>query len=143
MYANGVKMNYHYAIRRLRAWIQKHVLDHEPSRQPYHIANVEPNQTVQLYLMLISLYGYEDNFLSYLDADELFGIRKLHFKGVRMWYQTHIRIYKDGEIKGHYEIAPESNAQEHYAGTTLEYIQEKEQAELMDVVNLLNEPEPG
>ncbi|MEK7507949.1 MAG: hypothetical protein AAB602_02605 [Patescibacteria group bacterium] len=49
--------------------------------------------------------GFETALLAWKDTDEVFGMRKLHNNK----FQWHIRMFSNGEIRGHYEYAPEGN----------------------------------
>ena len=47
--------------------------------------------------------GYEWSCFSWIDDDETLSMRKV----VKSKYQYHIRLFSDGEIRGHYEYAPD------------------------------------
>ena len=50
--------------------------------------------------------------MAFVDPDEILGMRKLDKNN--LGFQYHIRIYKDNEVRGHYEKTPEDSPVDHF-----------------------------
>jgi len=80
-------------------------LIHHHGRQPFHIGWLAANDTAEdLRDYLIKNRGFEDHFPCWIDDGETVDLR---FRQNFDW-QYHLRIFKDGEIRGHHEYTPES-----------------------------------
>lgn len=97
-------------------WVQKHFLKwhlvwHEKGRQPYHIGWLAPGKTLEeLEKHLHTEWGFGNHFVAWHDNGQILSWRKLEdFDN-----QYHIRVFKDGEIRGHHEFTPESKPFEHF-----------------------------
>jgi|SRR3989338_2259303 len=53
--------------------------------------------------------GFEDAILAWKDPQEVLSMRNIDAQ----IFQYHLRIYKDGEVRGHYEYSSEGNPWEH------------------------------
>ena len=97
-------------------WVQKHFLKwhlvwHEKGRQPYHIGWLAPGKTLEeLEKHLHNEWGFGNHFVAWKDNGQVLSWRKLE----NFDNQYHIRVFKDGEIRGHYEYTPESRPIEHF-----------------------------
>jgi len=97
-------------------WMQKHLLKwhlvwHEKGRQPYHIGWLAPGKTLEeLEKHLNTEWGFGNHFVAWKDNGQVLSWRKLE----SFDYQYHLRIFKDGEMRGHYEYTPESKPLEHF-----------------------------
>jgi len=97
-------------------WFQKHLLKwhliwHEKGRQPFHLGWLAPGKTLEgLEKHLHDDWGFGNHFVAWKDNGQVLSWRKLEdFDN-----QYHIRVFKDGEIRGHYEFTPESKPIEHF-----------------------------
>lgn len=97
-------------------WMQTHFLKwhlawHEKGRQPYHLGWLAPGKTLQdLEKHLHEKWGFGNHFVAWTDNGQVLSWRKLEdFDN-----QYHIRVFKDGEIRGHYEYTPESKPFQHF-----------------------------
>jgi hypothetical protein len=80
-------------------------LIHHHGRQPFHIGWLAPNKTAQdLRDHLLKNKGFEDHFPCWIDDGETVDLR---FRQNFDW-QYHLRIFEDGEVRGHHEYTPES-----------------------------------
>ena len=97
-------------------WMQTHFLKwhlawHEKGRQPYHIGWLAPGKTLQeLEKHLHDEWGFGNHFVAWKDNGQVLSWRKLE----SFDDQYHIRVFKDGEIRGHHEYTPESRPFEHF-----------------------------
>lgn len=98
-------------------WMQKHLLKwhlmwHEKGRQPYHIGWLTPGKTLQqLEKHLHDEWGFGNHFVAWEDSGQVLSWRKLE----SFEKQYHLRVFKDGEIRGHYEWTPEDKPVGHFA----------------------------
>ena len=70
--------------------------------------------------------GYTNHFVAWKDPGQVLSFRKL----VGLKYQYHLRLFTDGEIRGHYEVTPESHPIAHF----LEHGLEDRSQEFIDVL---------
>jgi hypothetical protein len=77
-------------------------------RQHYLIGRL-PTEKIEEFLRYIKTQGFGNHFVAWEDNDEVIGMRRLD--GFN--YQYHIRIFKDGEVRGHYEYTPEAHCVRH------------------------------
>lgn len=97
-------------------WMQKHLLRwhlvwHEKGRQPYHIGWLAPGKTLQdLENHLHNEWGFGNHFVAWEDNGQVLSWRKLE----SFEKQYHLRVFKDGEIRGHYEDTPEDKPLDHF-----------------------------
>lgn len=87
----------------LKAKVIKH-----NGRQDYLIGTVDLNRLGEL-LKHLRQQGFGGHNIAWEDDEELIGMRRLE----NFDFQYHIRIFKDGEIRGHYEYTPESHCIRH------------------------------
>ncbi len=78
-------------------------------RQNYKVGFLKKKITKNKFKTLLKTKGYEQSILSWIDDDEVLSMRKRINK-----FQYHIRLFKDNEIRAHYEYSPESAPIKHY-----------------------------
>jgi hypothetical protein len=85
---------------------------HEKGRQKYHIGWFAPGKTLEgLKKHLHEEWGFGNHFVAWTDDGQVLSWRKLvDFKD-----QYHLRVFSDGEIRGHFELTPEAHPFEHFA----------------------------
>ncbi len=83
---------------------------HHSGRQPYTIGRLKKDVAGKCLEEHLLDAEYEHNILAWIDDDEIMSMRKRACKS----HQYHIRLYSDGEIRGHYEIAPEYAPLHHF-----------------------------
>lgn len=111
-----IKKNIWRGIYPIFPWMQTHLLKwhlawHEKGRQPYHLGWLAPGKTLKdLEKHLHAQWGFGNHFVAWTDSGQVLSWRKL----MDFDNQYHIRIFKDGEIRGHYEFTPESKPLEHF-----------------------------
>jgi len=111
-----IKKNIWRRIYPVFPWLQKHFLKwhlvwHESGRQPYHLGWLAPGKTLKdLEKHLHMQWGFGNHFVAWADNGQVLSWRKLE----NFDDQYHIRVFKDGEIRGHYEYTPESKPLAHF-----------------------------
>jgi hypothetical protein len=111
-----MKKNFWRHLYPIFPWAQKHFLRwhlvwHEKGRQPYHLGWLAQGKTLEeLEKHLHDEWGFGNHFVAWKDNGQVLSWRKLE----SFDDQYHIRVFKDGEIRGHYEYTPESRPLEHF-----------------------------
>jgi len=88
---------------------------------PYHIFNLSGAMSEMDFYKKVMPLGYQYNYFSNQEKNQIFNARKLY--GDR---QIHIRLFNDGEIRGHDELNYEFNAMGHVKGTSMTAINGEE-----------------
>lgn len=72
-------------------------------RQDFLLGTLNPECSVEEFVSFLISKGFGNHFIAWKDTDELVSLRKtVDFK-----FQYHIRIFRDGEVRCHYEYTPE------------------------------------
>lgn len=84
---------------------------HQKNRQKFHIGWLAPHHTLAaLKKHLATQWNFGNHFVAWEDSSQVLSWRKLSsFKE-----QYHIRVYSDGEIRGHFEYTPEAAPVYHF-----------------------------
>lgn len=93
----------------LRDGMIKLNLIHHTGRQHYLLGKLSSTKKLASFLIYIESRGFSNHFIAWKDEDQLVSLRR--FDGFERQY--HLRIFKDGEIRGHYEYTPESHPVSH------------------------------
>lgn len=118
-----IKKNIWRGIYPVFPWMQTHLLKwhlvwHEKGRQPYHIGWLAPGKTLKaLEDHLHTKWGFGNHFVAWTDNGQVLSWRKLE----NFDFQYHIRVFKDGEIRGHHEYTPESKPVQHFVEISEEF----------------------
>jgi len=91
--------------------LKYHIIHHENKRQKYHIGWLAPRKTLEgLKKHLHEKWSFGNHFVAWTDDGQVLSWRKLtDFKD-----QYHLRVFEDGEIRGHYEYTPEAHPIDHF-----------------------------
>jgi hypothetical protein len=74
-------------------------------RQNFLLGKIAPHLTVEEFVSHLVSKGYGNHFVAWKDEGEIVSLRYVKdFK-----YQYHLRVFKDGEVRAHYEYTPECN----------------------------------
>ncbi|MFZ2204965.1 MAG: hypothetical protein WAV23_00020 [Minisyncoccia bacterium] len=88
-----------------------YVFFHGKERQRYHIGWLAPGKTLdELKKHLQEKWNFGNNFVAWVDLGQVLSWRKLE----SFHRQHHVRVFEDGEIRGHYEFTPESHPLDHF-----------------------------
>ncbi len=96
---------YAYVHSPARDFLLRIKLIKHKGRQDYLFGKIADGKTFSEFLAHLGGYGFGNHFIAWEDDDEAISLRRLdgaHF-------QYHLRIFKDGEVRGHYEYAPETH----------------------------------
>lgn len=84
--------------------VDRRYLQYRPSgRQRFLLGHLAPGVTPQALASYLVEQGYGNHFVALRDAGEVVGLRY----APDFTHQYHIRIFKDGEVRGHYEYTVE------------------------------------
>lgn len=84
---------------------------HSSTRQQYHLGWLAPGKSLkELERHLHDAWGFGNHFIAWEDSGQVLSWRKL----VDFEHQYHIRVFTDGEIRGHYEYTPEGKPLSHF-----------------------------
>lgn len=84
---------------------------HEKGRQRYHIGWLAEGKTLeQLKQHLHGKWGFGNHFVAWPDEGQVLSWRKLE----NFQLQYHLRVFQDGEIRGHHEYTPEAHPVAHF-----------------------------
>jgi hypothetical protein len=78
------------------------VVKHE-GRQRYLLGYIAPHVSMQEFVEHIVAQGFAKLSVAWKDEGELLSLRRVD----NFTHQYHIRIFNDGEVRGHYEYTPE------------------------------------
>jgi hypothetical protein len=112
-----IKKNIWRHIYPIFPWVQEHFLKwhlawHEKGRQPYHIGWLAPGKSLKdLEKHLHNEWNFGNHFVAWTDRGQVLSWRKLE----SFEKQYHLRVFEDGEIRGHYEYTPEDKPIGHFA----------------------------
>lgn len=72
-------------------------------RQPYVLGKVAPGVSMREFVEHLLKQGFGNHFTAWEDNGQVVSLRYMKdFK-----YQYHLRVFEDGEVRGHYEYSPE------------------------------------
>ena len=93
------------------ALVRSHIIRHESGRQRYHLGWLAPHVSLEkLKDHLSREWNFGNHFVAWKDTDQVLSWRRL----ASFEEQWHLRVYADGEIRGHYERTPEASPLKHF-----------------------------
>lgn len=102
---------YHFFLPFRKFLLNIGIVWHKKGRQKYHIGWLAPGKTLEaLKKHLHDNWGFGNHFIAWEDEDQVLSWRKL----TDFQDQYHLRLFKDGEICGHFEFTPEAHPVEHF-----------------------------
>ncbi len=95
--------------------IKLHIL-HHAYRQNWHIGWITPGKSITEFTEYLKTKGFSNHFIAWIDPDEVVSLRIVD----NFNYQYHLRVFKDKEVRGHYEKTPEAHPIKHFNEDTFE-----------------------
>ncbi len=95
-------------VQKTLLWL--HIIHHS-KRQPWLIGNLKRGRSIPDFIKYLHAQGFWNHFVAWHDPDQIASLR--HLTDFREQY--HLRIFKDGEVRGHYEETPEAHPIAHFA----------------------------
>lgn len=93
----------------------------EKEKDKKHIGWLRPDKTPKEFLKYMRKKGFKKHHMAWKHTDELFSMRK-HMDET---FQYHIRFYKNRQVTGHYEPAPEGHLVRHLLEREVEFRKEE------------------
>ncbi len=93
------------------------IIWHTPGRQRFALGFITPGKTPEELAAYLQAHGFDNHFIAWVDEGELYSVRKI---ASDPRYQYHLRIFKDGEVRGHYEFTPEAHPIFHFTERDVE-----------------------
>jgi len=90
---------------RIRGVFLKLHLIHHHGRQSFIVGRLSSLKNIPEFIAHLQSLGFGNHFIAWQDSDQLVSLRRLDGFG----HQYHLRIFKDGELRGHYEYTPEAH----------------------------------
>ena len=118
------RIHFHYLWR----WLKELFTEDHPRTPFYQFALTPPLDEVGLMHRLIGL-GFQWNYWSYHEAGEVINMRRCYVLDGTI-RQEHVRIFKDGVVRAHDELAYEEDAIGHLRGETVRDISDATKEEL-------------
>ena len=72
-------------------------------RKDFLLGYVAPGQTIKEFVSYLVDKGYGNHFVAWHDEGQVVSLRYVE----DFVYQYHVRVFEDGEVRGHYEYTPE------------------------------------
>ena len=91
---------FHPYVRDISTYLS--VVHHE-GRQDFLVGKLDPSRSIREFVDHLIERGFGNHFIAWKDTDEFLSLRRT----VGFRYQYHLRIFKDGEVRCHYEYTPE------------------------------------
>jgi hypothetical protein len=79
-------------------------------RQDYMLGFLAPGKNMDDFLRHLEQQGFGNHFIAWDDDGQVASLRRLE----GFAWQYHLRIFKDREVRGHYELTPEAHPFRHY-----------------------------
>jgi hypothetical protein len=79
-------------------------------RQRFLIGIIAPGETIESVVKHLIGKGYYNHFVAWEDQGEVVSLRFTK----NFSHQYHLRLFEDGEVRGHYEYTPECYPWKHY-----------------------------
>jgi hypothetical protein len=80
------------------------------SRQEFLLGTIAPGESIESLVQYLVGKGYGNHFVAWEDAGEMVSLRLAE----SFSHQYHVRIFNDGEVRGHFEYTPECYPIKHY-----------------------------
>lgn len=83
---------------------------HGKKRQQYYLGWLAAGKTITDLKTHLTSQGFGNHFIAWIDPGQVLSWRRLE----SFTHQYHIRVFADGEIRGHYELTPEAHPIKHF-----------------------------
>lgn len=89
-------------------WVFLGFITHN-ERQPFPYGWLKADIGERGLRRALTAAGFTNDYIGWIDPDEVLNMRNV----VDVIYQYHVRLFRDGEVRGHYEYTPESHPLKH------------------------------
>jgi hypothetical protein len=84
-------------------------------RQDFLLGKLKEEKSIDDFLSYLVERGFGNHFIAWVDDGEVASLRLVN----GFEYQYHIRVFRDGEVRGHYEYTPECHPIGHLKETKM------------------------
>lgn len=84
-------------------------LVHHAGRQHALLGKLAPGVDMKAFVEFLTSEGWGNHFMAWVDEGEVLSVRRLDGPD----RQYHLRVFKDREVRGHYEFTPEAHPVRH------------------------------
>ena len=88
-----------------------------PGRGNYLLGKLAPGRSITDFVDYLVAQGFGNHFMAWRYEGELVGLRLVE----NFTYQYHLRLFEDGEVRGHYEYTPECSPVKHVRQVDMEH----------------------
>lgn len=113
-------MLFYQKVRFWQLWKKYILRAFANDREPFPVGNTLLRDVDEIDTRLI-IVGYQPNYFSYGDRDQITSMRKMYIDSEGCWRQVHVRVFDDGEIRMHDELSYEEDAVSHLDAKTLKF----------------------
>lgn len=104
---NAIKRMFWWFVRPVWPYLRDMVMGlgivHHHGRSPFHLGWLAPGKSLQDLRAYLRQEGFRQDNIAWIDDGEVLDLRlRENFQ-----HQFHLRVFDDGEIRGHYELTPE------------------------------------
>jgi len=104
------KIIYRFFVPTQRNLLKLNIIRHSNERQRYHLGWLSSGKTLEgLKAHLSKNWGFGNHFIAWVDEGQVLSWRKLP----DFHHQYHLRVFENGEIRGHFEFTPEAHPISH------------------------------
>lgn len=104
-----------YAWPTIRAVLEAGVITHAPGKD-WTLGRITRGTDLKRFLSYLERQGFGNHFITWVDKGEIISLRRLD----SFTHQYHLKIFKNGEVRGHYECTPEAHPVRHFKGCGVE-----------------------
>jgi len=131
-----------FFILKIKLWQlwKKYVLNaFKSEREGWHIGTI-PILTMPKSYTLDYIEGalidddWQPNYFSFSDEGQITSMRKMFRDNEGYWWQDHIRVHDNGEVRGHREVTYEEDALSHLKGQGAIELPPTEQERIMQIL---------
>lgn len=103
-----------------RFLLRTKILSHN-GRQPFLLGKLTSMKNLHGFKRHLAKQGFGNHFIAWNDSSQLLSWRKRTDFG----HQYHLRIFSDGEVRGHFELTPEAHPIQHFVEKGMQEQREK------------------
>lgn len=129
-----MNLQFIFKVKFWQLWKQYVLNRFSNGREDYPIGSTPLRDIDDIEGRLLNL-GYQPNYFSYGDQGQITSMRRMYVGADNIWWQWHVRVHEDGEIRGHVELSYEEDAIRHRNGDIVLEIPQKGRDTIIAALN--------